>query len=152
MKNTTEKTLAVFRPAKRTAVPGAAIGVLAIIGAFIAAKCSDEGGIPAAVVLGMVGFICLLWSLCRLIDIFLNYRYEITTTRIIAKRGFLVTHKTAVRLEDVRGVDEAQGIWGSMLGYSTLTIGTAATGSAEVTLESIANADQVKSIIEGSRK
>ena len=38
MKNTTEKTLAVFRPAKRTAVPGAAIGVLAIIGAFIAAK------------------------------------------------------------------------------------------------------------------
>ena len=87
-----------------------------------------------------------------MIDIFLNYRYEITTTRIIAKRGFLVTHKTAVRLEDVRGVDEAQGIWGSMLGYSTLTIGTAATGSAEVTLESIANADQVKSIIEGSRK
>lgn len=151
MKNTTEKTLAVFRPAKRTAIPAAVVGFVAIIVSFIVAKCSDEGGIPA-VVLGMVGFICLVWSLCRLIDIFLNYRYEITTTRIIAKRGFLVTHKTAVRLEDVRGVDEAQGIWGSMLGYSTLTIGTAATGSAEVTLESIVNADQVKSIIEGSRE
>lgn len=151
MKNTTEKTLAVFRPAKRTAVPGAAIGVLAIIGAFIAAKCSDEGGVMAAVVLALVGVSLLIQSVSRLICALLTHRYEVTTSRLVARTGFIVTHKTSVRLEDVRGVSETKGLWGALLGYSTLEVGTAATGSAELAFKDIANASEVMAIIEGSR-
>lgn len=151
MKNTTEKTLAVFRPAKRTAVPSAALGVAALVAAFIAAKCGGMGAL-VAIVLALVGVSLLIQSVFRLICALLTHRYEVTTSRLVARTGFIVTHKTSVRLEDVRGVSETKGLWGALLGYSTLEVGTAATGSAELAFKDIANASEVMAIIEGSRE
>lgn len=95
------------------------------------------------------GVITLL--LYVIIEIKCTY-YELTTLRIIVRRGWITNLQNEIWIKDVQAVDPVQGIWQRIIGVGNIAIGTAATAGTEISITEIANPAEVIAEINTLRK
>ena len=78
--------------------------------------------------------------------------YELTSHRIIVKRGWISKVQNEIWIKDMRAVNLVQGVWQRIVGVGDIAIGTAATSDNEICLIGIANPDSVIAAINSLRK
>ena len=69
--------------------------------------------------------------------------YELTTHRIIVRRGWISKLQNEIWIKDMRGVNLVQGIWQRIIGVGNVAIGTAATAGAEISIAGVNNPAEV---------
>ena len=97
----------------------------------------------------------LLVGLVILINVIIEINftsYELTTHRIIVRKGWISKLQNEIWIKDMRGVNLVQGIWQHIIGAGDIAIGTAATSDNEISLAGIANPNEVISQINSLRK
>lgn len=105
----------------------------------------------------IVASTCIIATIILLIglatDLFRIYytKYTFTTSRIIAKQGFISTRSSEVRIQDIRGLSIRKTVLGRIFGYSTAEIGTAATGGVEMRIRDVRGLDSILRNISASR-
>ena len=134
--NTNEKTLAVCRPTILPDIPPFVLLAFALILSPFAGK-----GI-ALPCFCVVAAILVIFAARVALRVYGN-KYTFTTQRIVACRGLLSQTISEVRLEDVRGVNISKSIWGRLFGYSSASIGTAATAGAEIRIVNVRGLDGI---------
>jgi len=82
-----------------------------------------------------------------------NVRFTIDRRGIEAKTGVLSVHQriTRVRFEDIRSVETEQSILERFLNIGDVEIGTAATGSIEITFQGVAAPIEVQEMVQMER-
>jgi uncharacterized membrane protein YdbT with pleckstrin-like domain len=82
-----------------------------------------------------------------------NVRYTISSKGVEAEIGILALQRRVTRLwfEDIRSFQTNQNLLERLLGVGNLEIGTAATGTVEVTLRGIAAPDEVQEMLQRER-
>lgn len=78
--------------------------------------------------------------------------YELTTHRIIVRRGWIAKLQNEIWIKDMRGVNLVQGIWQRIIGVGNIAIGTAASAGTEISIVGIANPTDVIDKINTLRK
>lgn len=78
--------------------------------------------------------------------------YELTTHRIIVRKGWIAKMQNEIWIKDMRAVNLIQGIWQRMVGIGNIAIGTAASAGTEIHIVGIANPEEVVSQINNLRK
>jgi membrane protein YdbS with pleckstrin-like domain/predicted nucleic acid-binding Zn ribbon protein len=96
----------------------------------------------------VVGLFILLYVLIEI----MCTSYELTTHRIIVRRGWISKSQNEIWIKDMRGVNLVQGIWQRIIGVGNIAIGTAASAGAEISIVGIANPSEVIAEINSLRK
>jgi len=78
--------------------------------------------------------------------------YELTTHRIIVRRGWIAKLQNEIWIKDMRGVNLKQGIWQRIIGVGDIEIGTAASAGTEIIISGIANPAKVVQEINSLRQ
>lgn len=78
--------------------------------------------------------------------------YELTTHRIIVRRGWIAKLQNEIWIKDMRGVNLVQSIWQRILGIGNVAIGTAASAGTEISIVGVANPSEVIAQINSLRK
>lgn len=78
--------------------------------------------------------------------------YELTTHRIIVRRGWIAKLHNEIWIKDMRGVNLVQGIWQRIIGVGNVAIGTAASAGTEISIVGVANPSEVIAKINSLRK
>ena len=69
--------------------------------------------------------------------------YELTTHRIIVRRGWIAKLQNEIWIKDIRGVNLVQGIWQRIVGVGNIEIGTAASFGIEIKIVGISEPAEV---------
>lgn len=78
--------------------------------------------------------------------------YELTTHRIIVRRGWITKLQNEIWIRDIRGVNLFQGFWQRIIGVGNIEIGTAASSGTEISIIGIAKPSEVIDKINSLRK
>ena len=65
-------------------------------------------------------------------------RYELTTHRIIVRKGWIAKMCNEIWVKDMRAVNFTQGIWQRIIGVGDIAVGTAASEGMEIRITGIA--------------
>ncbi|MBE6374153.1 MAG: hypothetical protein E7055_19065 [Lentisphaerae bacterium] len=94
----------------------------------------------------VVGLIILLFILIEI----KCTSYELTSHRIIIRRGWISKVQNEIWIKDMRAVNLVQSIWQRIIGVGDIAIGTAASAGTEINIVGIANpadvVDQINSL------
>lgn len=96
----------------------------------------------------LIGLFILLYIL---IDIKCT-SYELTTHRIIIRKGWIAKIQNEIWIKDMRAVNLVQGVWQRIIGVGNIAIGTAASAGTEINITGIANPAAVVSEINNLRR
>lgn len=77
--------------------------------------------------------------------------YVVTNKRVVSKKGLLRITQSEVRIDDIRGVNMKRGLWQRIIGTGDITIGTAATGGAEIVMYGIGRPRHIVDAINSQR-
>jgi|GEM_PF-1453908 len=77
--------------------------------------------------------------------------YELTTHRIIIRKGWIAKEQNEIWIKDMRAVNLVQSIWQRIFGIGDIAIGTAASAGTEINIAGIADPAAVVSEINGLR-
>ncbi len=77
--------------------------------------------------------------------------YELTSHRIIIRRGWISKVQNEIWIKDMRAVNLVQSIWQRIIGVGDIAIGTAASAGTEINIIGIANPAEVVSQINNLR-
>ena len=79
--------------------------------------------------------------------------FVITNKRVITKTGLLRVSQSEVRVDDICGVNLQRDLWQRIIGTgNVVTVGTAATGGAEIVMCGAGNPNHVVEAINSQRK
>ena len=78
--------------------------------------------------------------------------YELTTRRIIVRKGWISKSQNEIWIKDIRGVNLVQSIWQRIIGVGDIGIGTAASAGIEISISGVANPAGVVAEIDSLRK
>ena len=95
----------------------------------------------------VVGIIILLYILIEI----KGTSYELTSHRIIIRRGWIAKMQNEIWIKDMRAVNLVQSIWQRIIGVGDIAIGTAASAGTEINIVGIANPTEVVSQINNLR-
>ena len=70
-------------------------------------------------------------------------KYELTSHRIIIRRGLIAKFQNEIWIKDMRAVNLNQGIWQRIIGVGNIYIGTAATAGTEICINGIGNPQKI---------
>ncbi len=101
-----------------------------------------------AVTLGSIGFLILVFWWLKVI----NTRLTVTNERVRFRMGILSKNVREVFLSDIRSVQINQRFMQRLLGTGHIEISSAATGTAEISIDGIPKVDDVKAIIDKHRR
>jgi membrane protein YdbS with pleckstrin-like domain len=87
----------------------------------------------------ILGIIILLWIIIEITCT----RYELTTHRIIVRRGLISKTQNEIWIKDMRGVNLFQGLWQRIIGVGDIAVGTAATAGAEISIAGVAKPAEI---------
>ena len=65
--------------------------------------------------------------------------YELTTRRIIVRRGWLAKVQNEIRIVDMRGVNLEQTVWQRICGVGDVAVGTASSAEMEIRIAGVAD-------------
>lgn len=77
--------------------------------------------------------------------------YELTTHRVIVRRGWIAKIQNEIWIKDMRGVNLEQGFWQRILRIGNIAIGTAASADTEIRITGISNPANVVTRINSLR-
>lgn len=92
----------------------------------------------------------LVIGLILLIYVYLDHRgkkYTVTDRRVTAKKGILTKTVDEVNIAHIRSMNVKQDLWGRMMNYGDVFIGTAGTEGVEVTIRGVKNPVALKDLI-----
>lgn len=95
-----------------------------------------------------------VWAVYRALRLFVTWcgaSYRIYDDLVVASFGIVSRRSTQVRVADIRGMSIRQSLVGRMLGVGDVTIGTAATGDAEIVMRGVRNPSGIVETIDGLR-
>ena len=78
--------------------------------------------------------------------------YELTTRRIIVRKGLIAKYQDEIWIKDMRAVNLKQGVWQRIFGIGDIEIGTAASAGTEIRIAGIANPSEIVKKINSLRK
>ena len=78
--------------------------------------------------------------------------YELTTRRIIIRKGLISKNQNEIWIKDMRAVNFVQSVWQRIIGVGDIAIGTAASAGTEINIMRIADPAKVVSRINGLRR
>lgn len=91
----------------------------------------------------IVGIFILLYVLIEIKFTF----YELTTHRVIVRRGWIAKNQDEIWIKDMRGANYKQSIWQRICGIGNVMIGTAASAGAEIIIIGVSRpAEMIKKI------
>lgn len=131
-----EEIIAVGHPTMLPEVP-----FLVLFGGVAVASLFAGEGMVLPILLPCLGalLITVIWMLWRVY----SHTYTITTERIIAKCGLLNVDISEIRLGDIRGIHVSKTLFGRIFGYSSASIGTAATQGMEIVIANVTGLDAI---------
>jgi uncharacterized membrane protein YdbT with pleckstrin-like domain len=127
------------------------IGVLGIFGviSFEADKSSLNMAMSIiAMIIGAIGFIILFFWWLKVI----NTRLTVTNERVAFRKGILSKNIHSIFLLDIRSVQINQRFMQRLFGTGHVEISSAGSGMAEISIDGIPKAYDVKSIIDKHRR
>ncbi|MDM8561983.1 PH domain-containing protein [Candidatus Marithioploca araucensis] len=126
------------------------IGVLGIFGVISleADKSLDMAMSIIAMIIGAIGFIILFFWWLKVI----NTRLTVTNERVAFRKGILSKNIHSIFLLDIRSVQINQRFMQRLFGTGHVEISSAGSGMAEISIDGIPNAYDVKSIIDKHRR
>ena len=150
-----ENVLLVTRPTlKRLAI----MLVIRLFVIALGAKCIMDASQSGNEMLGLSGGVfCACGLLSILIQLpikFIKLRsleYTITNKRILSKGGIISVDMKEVRIADVRGVAMRKTIWGRLLNFGSVAVGTSATAGTEILIVDVDNPSEVVELINKNR-
>lgn len=77
--------------------------------------------------------------------------YELTTHRIIVRKGMISKYQDEIWIKDMRGVNLKQDLWQRIVGVGDIEIGTAASAGTEIRIAGIKNPAAVVKAINSLR-
>ncbi len=77
--------------------------------------------------------------------------YELTSRRIIIRKGLISKNQNEIWIKDMRAVNFVQSVWQRIIGVGDIAIGTAASAGTEINIMGIADPADVVSKINGLR-
>ena len=107
------------------------------------------------IVLGVLLIPVIFIGVVMLLYAYINIKttcFVITNKRVITKTGLLRISQSEVRIDDVRGVNLQRDLWQRIIGTGNVTIGTAATGGAEIVMSGVGNPNHVVEAVNSQRK
>ena len=113
-----------------------ALAAICIIAALVGLASDGASGAGPAVALIVFGLVIALWA-------WIKHKGEyiaITETSLIGHRGIIRSKKLSTPLSKVQSIGLSNGLFGKLLGYHTITVANAATGSTEFIFTKMANA------------
>ncbi len=87
----------------------------------------------------------------RLLVEWASAKYQIFDDVVVASFGIVSRRFTQVRVADIRGMSVNQSLVGRFLGVGNVTIGTAATGDAEIVMRGVRDPSGIVATIDGLR-
>ena len=78
--------------------------------------------------------------------------YELTTHRVIVRKGWIAKNQNEIWIKDMRGVNFNQTIWQRIIGVGDISIGTAASAGNEIFIVGIADPAKVVDDINALRQ
>ena len=93
----------------------------------------------------------LVYRGLRLLVEWAGAKYQIFDDVVVASFGIVSRRSTQVRVADIRGMSVHQSLVGRLLGVGDVTIGTAATGGAEVVMRGVRDPSGIVATIDGLR-
>ena len=93
----------------------------------------------------------VVWRCLRLFVKWCGAKYQIFEDVVVASCGILARRSTQVRIADIRGMSVNQSLVGRFLGVGNVTIGTAATGDAEIVMRGVRDPSGIVATIDGLR-
>lgn len=87
----------------------------------------------------------------RLLVEWASAKYQIFDDVVVASFGIVSRRLTQVRVTDIRGMSVNQSLVGRFLGVGNVTIGTAATGDAEIVMRGVRDPSGIVATIDGLR-
>ena len=78
--------------------------------------------------------------------------YELTTRRIIVRKGLIAKYQDEIWIKDMRAVNLKQGVWQRIFGIGDIEIGTAASAGTEIRIAGISNPSEIVKKINSLRK
>ncbi len=78
--------------------------------------------------------------------------YELTSHRIIIRKGWIAKEQNEIWIKDMRAVNLVQSIWQRIIRVGDIAIGTAASAGTEINIIGIANPAAVVSEINNLRR
>lgn len=137
-----------LRSALGVGVPAAVVALLAQIGGFLAtpALLGDATTEALAVVWVPVGLVVLGavavtgWTVARI----RATQYVLTDRRVHVKRGVLGTSVTSLGLERIQNSTLDKGVLGNAFDYGTVSLSTAGSSGAAVSLRNLSNPEQFR--------
>ena len=148
--------------AARTSVPNASSGATSFPG-FVSPMQGETPVLiahPSAmnyiwfIVFGVLLIPLFLIGVVMILYAYINIKttcYVVTNRRVVVKTGLLSIRQSEIRVVDIRGVNLQRGLWQRMIGTGNITIGTAATGGAEIVMIGIGNPNHVVEAINAQR-
>ena len=124
-----EKSIAVYHPSAMNFLWEIIVGIILI---------------PVA----LIGVLILIY-VC--IEIYCTC-YELTTHRVIVRKGWIAKRQNEIWIKDMRGVNFNQTIWQRIIGTGDIAIGTAASAGTEISIVGIAKPAQVVDEINALRR
>ena len=108
-----------------------------------------------SIILGIITVPVFLFGVLILLYVIIEIKYtsyELTTHRIIVRRGWIAKLQNEIWIKDMRAVNLVQGIWQRIIGVGNIAIGTAASAGTEINIEGIKNPSEVIAKINSLRK
>lgn len=119
---------------------------------FVAAVVALHIYIPEFAKFGLAALgVWLVWRTLRLLVKWGAAKYEIFDDVVVATFGIVSRRSTQVRVADIRGMSVQQSIMERILGVGHVTIGTAATGDAEIVMRGVRDPSGIVATIDGLR-
>ena len=119
---------------------------------FVAAVVALHIYVPEFAKFGLAALgVWLVWRALRLLVKRSAAKYEIFDDAVVATFGIISRRSTQVRVADIRGMSIQQSIIGRILGVGHVTIGTAATGDAEIVMRDVRNPSGIVADIDNLR-
>lgn len=149
-----ERTLWTGRFAARSMlgfVFGAAFVTVLIVLAVVTIPTLRESG---QVWTTMIGLLILIWIclVCAIAYQKLNRHFEVTTQRLMHRRGILMRHVDRIELIDVDDVTYRQGPIQTLLNVGTITLLSSDTSHPNLAMPGIASVSRVAELIDNARR
>jgi uncharacterized membrane protein YdbT with pleckstrin-like domain len=141
-----EYALATFRPSLWRMAHAVLTGI-----AFIAVGAVGVGASPQFWHLGfaVIGFGILVIVMAFLTNRFLTW--NVTSDRLIERRGFLSSRRREMELADIRSVEVDQRFLQRVVGLGNITIASAASADYSILLNNIRNPEAAADMIRQAR-
>ena len=122
-------------------ISGGVAGLVSLITSLF----SSSNALTVIIGVGILIGILLIWIISILIT-YKSYKrrfYDFYKDKIEFYDGFLTKRKATVATERITNVDNSQGIFGRLFNFHTITIETAGSSGAEITISYIRDGDKI---------